>query len=62
MNNETVTLKFVAQSGHAWEETVDADDIEAVVERTVAAHDDIERVEQLADPDDMSGEIIWNFE
>lgn len=57
-----VTLKFVAQSGHVWEETVDADEVDQLVERTVATHGDIERVEQLASPDDISGDTIWKFE
>lgn len=60
--NTTVTLKFVAQSGHVWEETVEADDVDATVEQTVATHGDIERVEKLADPNDISGETIWRFE
>lgn len=58
----TVTLKFVAQSGHVWEETVNADEVDTTVEQTVAVHGDIERVEKLADPNDMSGEVIWRFE
>lgn len=64
MNNQAtaVTLKFVAQSGHVWEETVEADDIDATVEQTVKTHGDIERVERLTDPNDMSGETIWRFE
>lgn len=62
IQSNSVTLKFVAQSGHAWEETVDADDIDSTVAQTVKTHGDIERVEQLADPNDMSGETIWRFE
>lgn len=63
MNNQTsITLKFVAQSGHVWEETVDADDVDSTIKQTVATHGDIERVEKLADSDDMSGETIWRFE
>lgn len=64
MNSQpsTVTLKFVAQSGHAWEETVNVDEIDDTVEQTVATHGDIERVEKLADPNDASGETIWKFE
>lgn len=58
----TVTLKFVAQSGHVWEETVEADDIDSTIEQTVATHGDIDHVERLADPDDISGETVWRFE
>lgn len=61
-HTSTVTLKFVAQSGHVWEETVDADEVDAIVEQTVATHGDIERVERLENPDDMSGKTIWRFE
>lgn len=60
--DKQVVLKFVAQSGHAWEETVDADEMDGVIESTVAIHGDIERVEKLASPDDMSGEIVWRHE
>lgn len=62
MTSSTVTLKFVAQSGHVWEETVDAGEIDSFVEQTVATHGDIERVEKLDDPADASGEVIWRFE
>ena len=60
--NRTVTLKFVAQSGYVWEETVNVDDVEATVETIVEEHGDIDRVERLASPDDLSGEVIWRFE
>lgn len=62
MTSKTITLKFVAQSGHAWEETVDTNHVDAIVEQTVATHGDIERVEKLDDPNDMTGEVIWKFE
>lgn len=58
----TVTLKFVAQSGHVWEETVDVDDIDSTIEQIVKTHGDIDHVEKLADPNDISGETIWKFE
>jgi hypothetical protein len=56
------TLKFVAQSGTAWYETIDADDVASHVESVVITHGDIERVEKLTDPADISGETIWRFE
>lgn len=64
MNNQpsTVTLKFVAQSGHVWEETIDTDEVDAIIESTIKTHIDIERVEKLADPNDMTGETVWRFE
>lgn len=57
----TVTLQFVAQSGHAWEETVDTDDIDSTIEQTVATHGDIERVDVL-DKNGRNPETIWKFE
>ena len=57
-----VTLKFVAQSGHTWEESVDASDIDSTIEQTVSTHGDIERVEKLADPNNISGDTIWRME
>jgi hypothetical protein len=61
-NQTTVTLKFVAQSGHVWEESIDATEVDSFINQTVAAHGDIERVEKLADPNDISGEVVWRFE
>lgn len=38
----TVTVKFVAQSGHAWEEEVAIDELDTVVEQQVEVHGDIQ--------------------
>ncbi len=62
MSSNTITLKFVAQSGTTWEETVDPNDIDSTIEQAVETHGDIERVEKLADPNDMSGEVIYRHE
>lgn len=60
--NSKVTLKFVAQSGHVWEETLEADEIDSLIEQVVEVHGDIDHVEKLADPNDISGPTIWSFE
>ena len=59
----TVILKFVAYNAQGrscvWEEYVDADDVESTVATIVATRSDIDRVEILAEPGDLDGEIIW---
>lgn len=60
--NKQITLKFVAQSGNVWEETVAESEMDREIEAIVSNHGDIERVEKLASPDDMSGEIVWRHE
>lgn len=62
MNQNKVTLKFVAQNGHAWEEEYDSleDAMEAVPE-VVETHGDIQAVGLLDEEGDLY-ETIWRFE
>lgn len=56
-----ITIQVVAQSGHAWEEVVDSDDLQEKVAEIVETHGDIERISTL-DADGNLDKEIYRFE
>lgn len=62
MNSQTATLRFVAQSGHAWEEQYDSlNDANDAIPAVVKTHGDIEKV-YLLDEDGDIDKTLWKFE
>lgn len=62
MNQYKVTIKFVAQNGHAWEEEYSSlEEADHSIRQVVETHGDIEKA-YLLDENGNIDQTVWRFE